>query len=105
MSQTCEVYIIAKESVPHVKRILATSVQEKVSNRLGERACDMLAVYIEVNGIFKQDLEFRGTTLNDPATFTFFINGVLVFLTKKDGLEIQFNHKNDPLSTHADKQQ
>ena len=51
-----ELDIIAKECVPDVEGILATSIQEKVSSCLGERGCDMLTNYIEVNEIVKEEL-------------------------------------------------
>ena len=51
-----ELDIIARESVPDIKKILATSVQEKVASRLGERGCDMLSTFIEVNEIIKEEL-------------------------------------------------
>lgn len=45
-----ELDIVAKASVPDVQQILSTHVQERLSSRLGERACDMLTAYIEVKG-------------------------------------------------------
>lgn len=51
-----ELDIVAKASVPDVQQILATHVQERLSSRLGERACDMLTAYIEVGQILKEEL-------------------------------------------------
>ena len=51
-----ELDIVAKESVPDAQQVLATRVQERVSSRLGERACDMLTSYIEVAQIIKEEL-------------------------------------------------
>ena len=51
-----ELDIVAKECIPDVRKILATSIQEKVSSRLGERGCDMLVNYMEVNQILKEEL-------------------------------------------------
>ena len=42
--------------MPGIKKILATSVQEKVASRLGERGCKMLSTFIEVNEIIKEEL-------------------------------------------------
>ena len=42
---------LAQESVPDIKKIVATSVKEKVASRLGESGCEMLSTFIEVNEI------------------------------------------------------
>lgn len=47
---------LARESVPDIKKILATLVKEKVASRLGERGCEMLSTFIEVNEIIKEEM-------------------------------------------------
>ena len=51
-----ELDIVAKESIPDIQQVLATQVQERVSSRLGERACDMLTAYIEVAKVMKEEV-------------------------------------------------
>ena len=51
-----EVDIIARVSVPDIKKILATSVQEKVTSKLGDRGCEMLSTFVEVNEIIKEEM-------------------------------------------------
>ena len=51
-----ELEILAQESVPSTQYFLQSNVQERIASRLGERGGHMLANFIEVNEIVKEEL-------------------------------------------------
>ena len=71
--------IIARESVPDI----ATSVQEKVASRLGERGCEMLSTFIEVNEIIKEELIIA---MNNGSSESYL--GMLTRWTNKLGMRL-----------------